>query len=62
MPDISMCNSSQCNYTKTCHRHMDSGTIPTPKRQSWFQNTGVNDDCDMYWPVPKNNKGDANAS
>jgi hypothetical protein len=35
MPDISMCASADCLLKNNCYRHAASGTVPTPKRQSY---------------------------
>jgi hypothetical protein len=36
MPDISMCANKTCPLRARCYRHEDSGTVPTPRRQSWM--------------------------
>lgn len=53
MPDISMCCSEDCPARKNCYRNPDSGTQPTPRRQSWMpyiwdEETGR---CASYWPL-----------
>lgn len=51
MPDISMCTAVNCRASETCRRHSDSGTIPTPMRQSYasFQPNENGEACDAYW-------------
>ena len=50
MPDISMCLAKNCRASDTCRRHADSGTVPTPERQSYMafepDDGGA---CDAYW-------------
>lgn len=48
MPDISMCLNDQCSVRRICRRHEDSGTTPTPKRQSYTAFPG-GDDCSGFW-------------
>jgi len=38
MPDISMCTTIECRKSDRCYRSPNSGTTPTPYRQSWFSN------------------------
>lgn len=57
MPDITMCNATNCANSKTCRRSPDSGTIPDEYRQTWTNfMPGVIDgkrpDCHAYWMVP----------
>ena len=50
MPDITMC-ASECPRSEHCKRHPDSGTVPTPLRQSWFGPTPDINGCDQFWAV-----------
>lgn len=48
MPDISMCTNTACKVSRICRRHEDSGTTPTPLRQSYMVFPG-GDDCPGFW-------------
>jgi len=49
MPDITMCQATNCERSSTCKRHTDSGTVPCPWRQSYAG--FVPEGCVMYWEV-----------
>jgi hypothetical protein len=52
MPDITMCVNDVCKLKEKCFRHSDSGTKPTPYRQSYSHfNEKGDKDCDYYWRV-----------
>lgn len=63
MPDIAMCNNTECPLATTCKRSPSSGTVANPYRQSYssWQPTfvGLSDHepshpgwvCDGYWPT-----------
>lgn len=35
MPDLTMCMNNDCDLSRGCRRHQDSGTKPVSLRQSW---------------------------
>jgi hypothetical protein len=48
MPDISMCQVTDCNRSAMCHRHRDSGTIPS--QMQWYltpERRGAQ--CEHFW-------------
>lgn len=57
MPDLAMCNATNCANSKTCRRSPDSGTVPDVYRQTWTnfmpeEKDGKRPDCHAYWMVP----------
>ena len=56
MPDISMCPATDCPLSRTCHRHADSGTQPTPGWQAYALFLERGDKCEDYWPKQKEPK------
>ena len=57
MADITMC-ASDCARSQHCKRHPDSGTIPTPGRQSWFGPSPDINGCDRFWAIPAHQQED----
>ena len=53
MPDISMCDVTNCNKSKTCRRHPHSGTRPDGDHQYWLLMQTVPDNCELYWEIKK---------
>jgi hypothetical protein len=51
VPDIMMCLTTTCTKSKSCRRHTDSGTIPTPDYQSQCEFDPKQ--CNAYWPIVK---------
>ena len=58
MPDISMCEVKDCQKSKECYRHKDSGTKPTEYRQAYilFPDWKAPENCEHFWPTHKNGK------
>lgn len=50
MPDITMCSAVSCPRSKTCLRHQDSGTVPSPYAQAYADLTSPSlNGCGYYW-------------
>ena len=50
MPDISMCDNSQCPLAKKCYRSTQSGTKPSEFRQSFSSfKYDAESGCGYYW-------------
>jgi hypothetical protein len=50
MPDISMCARTDCSLSPHCRRHADSGTVPTPMRQTYAAFAPPGENCRAFWP------------
>lgn len=50
MPDITMCEGTNCPKKETCYRYK---ATPGKYRQSYFANPPIKDDgsCEHYWEV-----------
>lgn len=62
MPDITMCKNDNCLLSKSCYRHIDSGTKPNMRQSfAYFESrfVGLSDhepnhpgiECEHYWPT-----------
>lgn len=54
MPDIAMCNSTECPKRYDCYRHE---ALPDPFMQTWgdFDEQRDGGNCEYWWPLkPKN--------
>lgn len=50
MPDITMCEATNCPKSSSCVRHQDSGTKPNSYQSFFFGMTKVYPECSYYWP------------
>lgn len=55
MPDIAMCDATNCNKSKTCRRHPHSGTWPDGDHQYWLNLQDISN-CEYYWEIKKDKK------
>lgn len=55
MPDITMCAATGCPRAPACYRSPESGTKPTPMRQSYamFEFDALTGECENYWGPPQ---------
>lgn len=54
MPDIMMCDATNCEKAVTCYRNVASGTEPDPYMQTYWlrdESSPSGDICENYWKV-----------
>jgi len=55
MPDITMCQRTDCPLSDVCRRHGDSGTKPGDWQAWWLpeDDDPVGEECPLLWRIEK---------